>query len=141
MTDEWRTIASFTSPWDAHIAKGRLEVEGIPVFIAHEHHVWAGWIYSQALGGVKLQVPMSRMAEAERIVAEHLAGAFEQYLPDEPAPETTNACPRCGSARVRNRIPWPILLALILSLGILSIIWPPRREDHACADCGFEWQY
>ena len=140
MTDDFQTVATFTSPWDAHIAKGRLEAEGVPVFIAHEHHIWAGWIYSQALGGVKVQVPASRAVEAEAIIAEHLAGAFEQYLPDEAAPEAANGCPRCGSGEVRDRVPWQSVAALVLSLGILSIIWPARREQHACADCGFEWQ-
>ena len=53
---EFVTIASFTSPLEAHMARGRLEAEGIPAFIAHENHIWAEWFLSNALGGVKVQV-------------------------------------------------------------------------------------
>jgi hypothetical protein len=31
------TIATFAVPWEAHIMRGALEVEGIPAFIIDEH--------------------------------------------------------------------------------------------------------
>lgn len=136
-----KTVATFTSPWEAYIAKGRLEAEGIPAFIAHEHHVWAGWIYSQALGGVKIQVAEERVAAAERIIAEHLEGAYEEALPEDERAEPMNPCPRCGSQRIESRYPWHIMAAVLLTLGLFMVIWPPRRENHACADCGHRWRY
>lgn len=51
------TIASYSMPYEAHIAKSRLDSEGIPAFMADEHTINMQWLYSNALGGVKLQVP------------------------------------------------------------------------------------
>lgn len=42
----FKTVDSYTSPIDAYLAKGRLEAEGIPAFVAHDNHVWANWMYS-----------------------------------------------------------------------------------------------
>ena len=59
------TVGSYTDPIQAHIAGGRLESEGIPVVIADEHLIWGNWMLSNALGGVKLQVPFSRAEQAD----------------------------------------------------------------------------
>lgn len=76
------TVATFTSPWEAHIAKGRLEAEGITVYIADEHHIWVNWFYSQALGGVKLQVSDLDVPDAARVLSELSAGAFDDDPPE-----------------------------------------------------------
>ena len=76
----FRTIASFINPLEAYIAKGRLEVEGIPSLIAHEHHVWVDWPYSQALGGVKLQVHKNLEQDALPIIHSYFLGEYEAAL-------------------------------------------------------------
>ncbi|MGJ3255801.1 MAG: DUF2007 domain-containing protein [Alcanivorax sp.] len=45
------TVARFSMPDEAHIAKSRLESEGIPAFVADEHTVGMNWLYSNAMGG------------------------------------------------------------------------------------------
>ncbi len=50
------TIVASDYPMNLHILKGRLEAEGIPAFIADEEVVTMNWLYSTALGGVRLQV-------------------------------------------------------------------------------------
>ena len=50
------TIASFSQPIEAHLTKTRLEADGIECFIFDEHIVRMNWLYSNAIGGVKLQV-------------------------------------------------------------------------------------
>ena len=49
-------IARYDSMPEAHIAMGRLEVEGIESWLADEHLVQTDWLYSIAVGGIKLQV-------------------------------------------------------------------------------------
>jgi hypothetical protein len=49
-------------------AKGRLETEGIPVFLASEHHVWMNWSYAQALGGIQLRVSPQNLTAAQEIL-------------------------------------------------------------------------
>ena len=36
---EFIEIERFESPWEAYIAAGRLEVEGIPAYILHDNHI------------------------------------------------------------------------------------------------------
>ena len=49
-------IARFDTMPEAHIAMGRLEAEGIEAWLADEHLVQTDWLYSIAVGGIKLQV-------------------------------------------------------------------------------------
>ena len=49
-------VARFDSMPEAHIAMGRLEVEGIESWLADEHIVQTDWLYSIAVGGIKLFV-------------------------------------------------------------------------------------
>jgi hypothetical protein len=60
------TVARFDTMPDAHIAKGKLEAEGIPCLLLDEHLVQTDWLYAIAVGGIKLQVPE---AHAERALA------------------------------------------------------------------------
>ena len=135
------TVGSFTGPIEAHLAKGRLEAEGIPAFVAHEHHVWANWVYSNALGGIKIQVPAEAADQAEAILREHTGGEYESALGEEFADIKDNSCPYCGSNDFKSQIPIAPLLLVILTLGLLSIIFPLRRENHTCLKCGSKWKY
>ncbi len=54
---------------DAHIALGRLLAEGIEARLADEHLVQTDWLYSIAVGGIKLQVAEVDAERAQRILA------------------------------------------------------------------------
>jgi len=56
MVNNWITILSFTYPHEAHLAKTKLESEGFEVMIKDELTVQVDNFYSNAIGGVKLQV-------------------------------------------------------------------------------------
>jgi hypothetical protein len=64
------TIASFCFPHEAHIARAKLESENIPVVVADEFTISMQWLYSNALGGVKIQVPPSCVQRAIEILAQ-----------------------------------------------------------------------
>ncbi len=64
-----KTAATFTNPIEAHIVRGRLECEDIAAFVAHEHHIWAKWSLSHALGGVKVQVARSNLQKALVVIS------------------------------------------------------------------------
>jgi hypothetical protein len=135
------TVGAYNNPIEAHLARGRLEVEGIPASLAHEHHVWANWMYSQALGGVKVQVPPAHVEAARKILDTHDTGGYEASLGEVVAGVDENRCPACGSRNFRSRFPVGKLLLLLLTLGLASVIFPPRRELHTCGDCGWQWRY
>jgi hypothetical protein len=54
--DDWKTIITFTSPQEAHMAKGYLESQGIKSFILDDMTAQVNFLYSNAIGGVKVLV-------------------------------------------------------------------------------------
>ena len=64
------TVATFAHTLDAHLAKSRLEAEGIDCVLTNEHTAGMNWFWPLAVGGVGLQV---RESDAER-AAEILEG-------------------------------------------------------------------
>lgn len=85
-------IASFSYPHEAQIAKASLESAGIPAFITDENTINMQWLYSDALGGVRLLVPRECEVEAKEL----LSTDFSDYLKEE-APFEKTVCPHCGS--------------------------------------------
>ena len=87
------TIASFSFPHEAQIAKTSLDAAGIPAFIADEHTINMQWLYSNALGGVKLQVPLQVAEKAMELLAQDLSA-----LVDEECGKIEITCEKCGSS-------------------------------------------
>jgi hypothetical protein len=88
------TVATFDNQADAHIAKGRLEAEGLSPVLGDNHLVQTDWLYSAALGGIKLQVPSGEAERARQLLDQDLSAELEALAaadtgsgaPDEPAP-------------------------------------------------------
>jgi hypothetical protein len=59
---------------DAHIAMGRLQAEGINCWLADQHLVQTDWLYSPAVGGIKLQVDDEFADEARKILDTDYSG-------------------------------------------------------------------
>ncbi len=126
------TVASFNMPYQAHLAKARLEVADIPVFIRDEHLISINQLYSPALGGVKVQVPGENLQEAQEIlnsvpdVELQDEEALQATMPEEPGPRPPEAieCPHCGSEGFAEELHYPIerfLNGLLLGLPYLWI--------------------
>lgn len=86
-------VASVRDPHEAHLLRTLLESAGIPAYVAGEHLVGVNWLYSQAIGGVGVQV-----SEADAEAARLVLAARWQETPEEPDEEDT--CPRCGSTSI-----------------------------------------
>lgn len=82
---EWQTVASFIGPTEAHIVMSRLEAEGIPAMLVDDQMAQSYHLISVAIGGVRIQVPATRVADARAILAAIEQGAFE--LPDDVDPD------------------------------------------------------
>ena len=67
--DEYVTIATYDKTTDAHIAMGRLAVEGIRALLFDDNMVQMDWLYAIALGGIKLRVTRSDETLARSILA------------------------------------------------------------------------
>lgn len=79
-------VASFETPFDAHLALGLLQAEGLRAVIADEH---MGSVYSAltyAVGGVRLLVRAPHVARARAILAARQRGDYRiDELPDGEA--------------------------------------------------------
>jgi len=125
--ETWTTIDRFFHPTDAHIAAGRIESEGIPVFLLGINHASANWLLSNALGGIRVQVPANRAEEARAILAEIA----------QPLPEQDELCPKCGSAETSAMSNSRKVAFLAVHLFSLPLPW--RNTRRHCQACGNEW--
>jgi hypothetical protein len=132
-----KTVASYREPYQAYIAKGRLEAEDIPACVLDEHLIQIDWMYSQAIGGVKVQVSGKDFDRARTILkaeyAKELSSVEEAQL--EPAPG--DLCPRCRSDSISP--PRYTLWSLVPSLVFLLPIFF-RRKKWVCKNCGATWK-
>ena len=74
MDDEWVTAAVIGDQTQAEAARIHLEEAGIPVFVADDLVANTLFVAGAAGGGVKLQVPASRLEEALRLIDDRLPG-------------------------------------------------------------------
>lgn len=70
MRDDLATAAVFGDLTQAQAARLDLDAAGIPVFLADENVAGSMFLWTTAVGGVKLQVPKSRLDEALRVLGE-----------------------------------------------------------------------
>lgn len=84
-----KTIATFSKPEEAHLFRMRLEAAGIPAFVQDEYMVQMDWLYSNAIGGVRVQIADEDVPAAR----EFLEADTEQISQNSVSP----TCPACGS--------------------------------------------
>lgn len=128
------TVASYSFPYQAQIARARLEVDGIQAYVADEHTITMQWLYSDALGGVKVQVREQDLSRARSILAEDLSVDAMIVAADDKPLRTTICCEACGGSQLEPcsigvRGAWSMFLLLQFPL------WPFRRTLR-CRDCG-----
>jgi predicted Zn-ribbon and HTH transcriptional regulator len=135
--DDLVTIATFSHPTEAYVPKSRLEAEGIPSFVADAATIDTYWLYSNAIGGAKLQV---REQDAERALEILNLEADPTGLMEEEFGKAreNEKCPKCGSLRIRyERFAkrW-----VFLSWFVTGLPLPFMKRKWECQDCGHTWR-
>lgn len=92
MKKEFYTLAAFEFVADVQIIKGKLESEGIPVFLQDENTLNSDPLISGAIGGVKLQVYTKDKDRALEVYNE-----VRNYAVDDDGQPIV--CPNCKSQR------------------------------------------
>ena len=131
------TIKTFTYPHEAYIIRGKLDSEGIETFLKDEMTVQVNNFYSNAVGGVKLQVLEQDVARALEIIGESEIPDDKIAVIDETESGNSDQCPFCNSDNiVEKKSPnWLTLLPYL----VVGFIFPVYRKTHKCFDCGKEW--
>lgn len=126
------TIGQFSKGVDAHLAKTRLESEGIECFIQDENLIGLNWLYSNAIGGVKLQVKAEDIEKAKTILSESPSPQ------DAETKESEQHCPACHSSDVyyEKFARKPAFLSQLL----LGFPLPFLKNKWKCGACGHTWK-
>ena len=106
--EELITIANFSHPTEADPVVAWLESEGIECFVTNEHTITMNWLYSNAIGGVGVQVRAADVERANEILQVALNSDVIESEPIRADSETEQRgddaseirCPQCGSENV-----------------------------------------
>lgn len=113
--------------------RAELESFGVNATLADVDTISLNWLWSNALGGVKVLVPESEVEEALGVLAA------------EPSDESTDGqdvqaaftCPSCGSRDTHYFLDkrGTFLTWLVLGIPVIPVI-----SKQACAGCGNKWK-
>jgi hypothetical protein len=131
-----RTIRQYRDQAEAFMARSALESAGIGCYLRDENTIRMEWLWSNLMGGMRLQVAESDVEAAEAILSQPIpasiavAGELDYEQPQ---------CPRCGSLNVsRESLDAKVGAASILLLGF-PVPSPVERDAWRCANCGCTW--
>ena len=150
--EKFITVLTATYGYEIAVIRGRLESEGITCFVKDELTVQVYPFYSNAIGGVKLQVRESDLNRAVEILTE------TRYIKDEDLqssdefpclndysdgqPKANDGvkilCPICGSEEVvqSKKAGWFFLVTSLL----LGCPTPFLQKKYYCFDCKQEFK-
>lgn len=137
-------LRTFDNYITAEIIKGRLAEDGIMASIKDEHTVTMNWMWSQALGGIKLLVDANEYERANELLTSY-EEAFEakQDAPayDEPYDEqldpNNRVCIHCGSKNTKLQTinkTWAYSTLLFLGFPIKV-----KEDKWHCFHCGADF--
>ncbi|MGB0937143.1 MAG: DUF2007 domain-containing protein [Colwellia sp.] len=122
-------IAKYSFPLDANIAKASLESAGIPAFIADEHTINMQWLYSDAMGGVRLLIAEEHEKEASEI----LNGNFSTTV-DTACESDIETCSNCQSINIKHHTKGKVPAFLVFLLAGFPLFF--YKHGIKCLDCG-----
>jgi len=126
-----RTVATFEY---AHLAKTKLESQGIECFIFDEYTSTMNWLYTNAIGGIKLKVRGEDYERASIILKENVDDINNI---DEADEAIKLSCPKCSSDNIRDeKFSKKFAYISILFLGFPLLF---RKRKYECKQCSFKW--
>ncbi|WP_396602767.1 DUF2007 domain-containing protein [Algibacter sp. R77976] len=134
MAETFTTVAKFQYSSEAQIIKGRLEAEGIQVFLADNLTIDTDPLVSNAIGGVKLKVLSEDTLKAKRILQ-----SIAKYSTDDEGKPIE--CPNCNKTQVELFSTITNLKSFVAFLfGFLSGTLPFYTKDkYRCNSCKTEF--
>jgi hypothetical protein len=131
----FQKIATFQYSSEAIIFKGKLESEGIEVFMRDNNTVDSNPLYSNAVGGVKLFVKKDDFEKATDIFSN-----ISQYSLDDN--EKLRKYPKCGAEQIDMVTSIKDLKSFLVFLFSIFLVSIPFYSKHKykCDNCKFEFQ-
>ncbi len=131
-----RTLRQYRDQAEALMARSVLESAGISCFLRDENTIRMEWLWSNLMGGIRLQVAEADVEAAEAVLSQPIPASIA--VAGEPDYEQPK-CPRCGSLDIGNEsLDAKVGAASILLLGfpVPSLV---ERDSWRCQACGLNW--
>jgi hypothetical protein len=126
------TIRQFRDLPEALLAKGSLDSTGIDCALADDNTVRIDWLWSNAVGGVKLLVGREDVDEAEQVLSQPIPQNFDVTgVGDYEQPR----CPKCASLDITFQELYP---AAYVSIWFVPI--PLQHKAWHCRACNADWE-
>jgi len=141
--DNFVTIMTFTYPSELAVLRAKLEDNEIECRVLNELTVQVNPFYSNAIGGVKLQVKESEWLRASVILKNGGYIKDENLVPSKNQDELYDAtsglkCTNCGSEDVmKNKISGRVFAISVLLLGFPI---PFISKMYHCFNCGIDFK-
>jgi hypothetical protein len=135
------TIERFRDLPEALLAKGKLISAGIPCFLADSELVRADWLWSNAIGNMRLQVKPEDAEEAVRVLHEPPPEIFLEQEVGEYWQQPH--CPKCNSIdigfeAIDRQLSYGLMLLSVLP-PFPAMCFPFPKNNWKCYACGAEW--
>ena len=135
--DQLITVANFSHPTEADPVVAWLESEGVECYVTNEHTITMNWLWSNAIGGVGVQVKAADVERAHEILQVVLNSNAIEPGPTPPDPESEDnseiRCPKCGSENVYyEKFSRRLVFA---SWVLLSVPLPFFKRKWKCQEC------
>lgn len=134
MTEKYILIGRYQYTSEALIYKGKLESEGIEVFIRDNNTVDANPLYSNAIGGVKLFVNREDEKNTYAVLSQ-----ISKFSLDEN--NQLMECPKCGAEQIDMITSVKDIKSLILFIFSILLVLLPFYSKHKykCRSCNSEF--
>ena len=134
---KFTTVASFETAPPAWVHRNFLVERGLNAFVTDNNIVNVNWLFSNAIGGVKVQIPQKEVVKYREITNAH---DFQIEVNDDvnwQHHETDlSTCPKCDSIEIFE-IKWPKRL-IFLTLLLFGFPVPIYAKTTICDSCGYE---
>jgi hypothetical protein len=143
MPEELVTLWRYRDLPEALVARSKLDSQEVWCVLADDNTVRLDWFWSNAVGGVRLQVADDDAEYAMSLLAEEIPAGFtaEETGEDYQQPE----CPRCHSRDVTFQSEYRGIALIFLSIAVVTgwilalPVWIPGKSWQ-CEDCRNRWK-
>ena len=131
-----KTIRQYRDQAEAILARSVLESAGIGCYLRDENTIRIDWLWSNLMGGIRLQVAERDVEAAEAVLSQPIPASIAlEGEPDYEQPQ----CPRCGSLNTSfNNFDAKVGATSILLFGF-PLPSPVDQDYWHCNDCGCNW--
>ncbi len=134
MEEQFQIVGRYQYSSEALIFKGKLESEGIEVYIRDNNIVDSNPLYSNAVGGIKLFVKSEDFKKAQLVLSD-----VSQYSLNEN--NQLIKCPKCNAEQVEMVTSIKDIRSFLAFLFSVLVVYMPFYSKHKykCQSCKFEF--